>query len=121
MALFDKTIEKKVKAPKQESAIQESVVTSKTLSRPRITEKAYALNALNQYVFVVTKESTKRSIKRAIEETYGVSVEAVNIVKLPAKKKVSGRARTAGFKGAVKKAIVSVAEGQAIELFKGGM
>ncbi|OGI14432.1 MAG: 50S ribosomal protein L23 [Candidatus Moranbacteria bacterium RIFCSPHIGHO2_12_FULL_54_9] len=91
----------------------------KLLSRPRITEKSYALNALNQYVFVVAKEATKHSVKRAIEEAYAVNVEKVRIVCLPAKTRVFGK--NVGTRSGVKKAIVSVAKGQTIELFKSGM
>lgn len=127
MELFSNTTEtKKARAPKKAAAAKkelsakESPLAARLLTRPRITEKSYALNALNKYVFVVSKNATKKSVKHAIEEAYGVSVESVNIVRLPAKKRVSGRNRTVGFKGIVKKAIVSVTKGQTIELFKGG-
>lgn len=100
-------------------AVKESPLATRLLSRPRITEKSYALNALNQYVFVVTKEATKTTVKRAIEEAYAVTVEQVRIVRLPAKKRVFGKG--VGTKSAIKKAIVRVAKGQSIELFKGGM
>jgi large subunit ribosomal protein L23 len=74
---------------------------------------------LNQYVFVVSKTSTKKSVKRAVEEAYAVQVEKVRMVRLPAKTRMFGK--TMGSKSAIKKAIVSVAKGQTIELFKGGM
>lgn len=119
MALFDKTTEKKKTL--RSLTPKESPLAARLLSRPRITEKAYAMNAQNKYVFEVTKTSTKKSVKRAIEEVYGVNVIAVHIVRLPAKKRVSGRTRTVGRKNAVKKAIVSVAKGQTIELFKAGI
>lgn len=119
MALFDTTPKKKpvlrTLAPK------ESPLAMRLLSRPRITEKAYAMNAQNKYVFEVTKTSTKKSVKRAVEEVYGVNVVDVNMVRLPAKKRLSGRTRTIGFRGAVKKAIVTVVKGQTIELFKAGI
>ena len=119
MALFEKTTTEK-KTLRALTA-KESPLAARVLSRPRITEKAYALNALNQFVFEVTKTSTKKSVKRAVEEAYGVNVVAVNIVRLPAKKRISGKNRTVGFKNALKKAIVSVAKGQTIELFKAGL
>ena len=126
MQLFkDTTEEKKEKSPKKTSAakkglsVKESPLASKLLSRPRITEKSYALNTLNQYVFVVNKEATKKTVKRAIEEVYAVSVDKVRMVCLPAKKRVFGK--NTGSKSAIKKAIVSVAKGQSLELFKGGM
>lgn len=126
MALFSDTTEKKevqtskkVSASKKKLSVRESRLAAKILSRPRITEKSYALNALNQYVFVVAKDATKKTVKQAIEEAYAVNVEKVRIVRLPAKKRVSGK--NTGFKSAIKKAIVSVAKGQSLELFKSGM
>lgn len=120
MQLFNnETEEKKVKAEKKDLSGKTSLLAAKVLSRPRITEKSYALNALNQYVFVVTKEATKKSVKRAIEEAYAVNVEKVRIVRLPGKTRVFGK--NVGSRSAVKKAIISLAEGQSIELFKGGM
>lgn len=126
MQLFkDTTEEKKEKSPKKTSvakkglSVKESPLASKLLSRPRITEKSYALNTLNQYVFVVNKEATKKTVKRAIEEVYAVNVDKVRMVCLPAKKRVFGK--NTGSKSAIKKAIVSVAKGQSLELFKGGM
>ncbi len=129
MALFGKETEEEKKeevavkpvASVKASPVKVSPLASRLLSRPRITEKAYALNGLNQYVFEVAKEATKQSVKRAVEEAYGVAVTAVNIVRLPAKKRLAGRTRAVSFKGSVKKAIVSVKKGQAIELFKGGI
>ena len=128
MALFKETTEeKKVKKEKTSKAsvskkalaVKESPLATRILSRPRVTEKAYALNALNQYVFVVTKDATKKSVKRAVEEAYAVAVEKVRIVRLPSKTRAFGK--TIGSKSAIKKAIISVAKGQTIELFKGGM
>lgn len=127
MKLFNDTIEgKKEKAPKKEASVakkslsvKESRLAGKLLSRPRVTEKSYALGELNQYVFVVTKEATKKTVKRAVEEAYAVNVEKVRIVRLPAKKRVFGK--NTGSKSATKKAVVSVLKGQTIELFKGGM
>lgn len=130
MALFGNTTEEKketvvkkasasIAASKKTLAVKESPLATRILSRPRITEKSYALNALNQYVFVVSKTATKKSVKRAVEEAYAVQVEKVRIVRLPAKRRLFGK--SIGMKSAIKKAIVSVAKGQSLELFKGGM
>lgn len=130
MALFGNTTEEKkepvakkasteVTVAKKMLATKESPLAARILSRPRITEKSYALNALNQYVFVVTKTATKKSVKRAVEQAYGVRVEKVRIVRLPAKTRMFGK--NMGSKSAIKKAIVSVEKGQSLELFKGGM
>jgi large subunit ribosomal protein L23 len=118
MALFDKTTEKK---ELRKLAPKESSLGQRLLSRPRVTEKSYAMNAQNKYVFEVTKTSTKKSVKRAVEEVYGVNVVDVNMVRLPGKKRISGRNRTVGSTGSVKKAIVTVVKGQTIELFKAGI
>jgi len=126
MALFKKTTEEtkekavKAVAPKEKTVdVKESPLATQILLRPRVTEKAYTLNALNQFVFIITKEATKKSVKRAIEEAYNVTVEQVNIIKLPAKTRVMGR--NVGMKSAVKKAVVTIKKGQTLELFKGGM
>lgn len=126
MKLFnDTTEEKKEKAPKKASvakkslSVKESPLAARLLSRPRVTEKSYALGTLNQYVFVVTKEATKTTVKRAVEEAYAVNVEKIRMVCLPMKKRVFGK--NIGSRSAIKKAIVSVAKGQTIELFKGGI
>ncbi len=120
MALLDTTTEKK--SALRKLTPKESPLATRLLSRPRITEKAYAMNVANKYVFEVTPTSTKKSVKRAVEEVYGVNVVAVNMIRLPKKKRYSsGRNRTLGFKSAIKKAIVTVATGQTIELFKAGM
>lgn len=130
MALFGNTTEEKkevvvkktpakVAVSKKTLTVKESPLATRILSRPRITEKSYALNTLNQYVFVVSKTATKKSVKRAVEEAYAVQVEKVRIVRLPAKRRLFGK--NIGLKSAIKKAIVSVVKGQSIELFKGGM
>ena len=123
MAIFSKTTEaKEEKKPKTLAAkkthtVKESALAARILLRPRITEKAYAQNASDKYVFQVAKVATKRSVKQAVEEAYGVTVEDVNIICLPAKRRVFGRAQTVGYKTGVKKAIVKVSAGQRIEPF----
>ncbi len=111
--------ERAVSGKKRTLVAKESPLAMRLLSRPRITEKSYVLNALNQYVFVVTKEATKTTVKRAIEEIYAVNVEQVRIIRLPAKKRVFGKG--VGSKSAIKKAIVSITKGQTLELFKAGI
>lgn len=125
MALLKEiTAEKKTKVAKQTATptglvVKESRLAAKLLSRPRITEKSYALNTLNQYVFVVAKEATKKTVKQAIEEAYAVNVRQVRIICLPPKQRAFGK--NIGFRGGIKKAVVRVAPGQSLELFKGGI
>lgn len=130
MSLFGQTNsakggeEKKEKTVKKSSALKklsmkESSLAARFLSRPRVTEKSYTLNTLNQYVFVVNKEVTKKIVKQAVEEAYGVNVKDVRIVRLPAKKRVTGK--YIGSKSAIKKAIVSITKGQTLEILKSGI
>jgi large subunit ribosomal protein L23 len=85
------------------------------IKKPWVTEKATSLGALRQYVFLVEKTATKPDIKRAIEELYKVNVTAVNVVNRAAKlKRFRGVKRAAG--GTQRKAIVTLKEGQKIDL-----
>ena len=85
--------------------------TVKTIVR---TEKGTSLEPQRQYVFRVSTSSTKIDIKRAVEEIYKVKVQAVNTVSVCGKLK---RVRyKSGYTTAWKKAIVTLKEGQKIEV-----
>ncbi len=92
--------------------------------RPILTEKTNALAEnplLNQYTFEVDKKANKVEIKKAVEEQFGVTVNAVNTSIRPGKAKarvVKGR-HTKGRTSSIKKAIVTIAEGEYIEGFFG--
>jgi large subunit ribosomal protein L23 len=93
---------------------------SDVLIRPVITEKVnQQTEKLNRYCFVVDKKSNKLEIKKAVEEFYGVTVADVNTVVVPAKSKM--RYTKAGFisgrKPSYKKAIITVAKGETIDLY----
>ncbi len=124
MALFTEKTEKKTKKVATKKSVADMNMTGvayQVLLKPRITEKAYTLGAHGKYVFQVASIATKKSVKRAVEEVYGVAVESVNIVTLPGKTKVFGRRQVAGKRQSVKKAYVTLAEGQTLELFKAGL
>ncbi len=91
------------------------------LRRPLVTEKSnYQLNQLNQYTFVVSNEATKAMVKEAVETIFDVDVTRVNIMKTPAKRSVRARSRRLMVrKSGIKKAIVTLAEGNSIEIFEG--
>ncbi|MDQ5902110.1 MAG: large subunit ribosomal protein [Patescibacteria group bacterium] len=89
------------------------------LRKPRITEKAYSMNAQNRYVFEVSDSASKPQIKRAVESVYGVHVVSVNTVSLPSRVRRFGRAM--GRKSGVKKAMVEIKEGESLTLFQAGM
>ncbi len=93
---------------------------SEVLLRPRITEKVNEqMEKQNRYTFVVDKRANKLEIKAAVEEFYNVKVKEVNTVVMPAKSK--SRFTKAGFisgrKPSFKKAVVTLAEGETIDLF----
>ena len=82
---------------------------------PIITDKATRLLENNQYSFIVDRSSNKLAIKAAIEYLFNVKVIKVNTCHLPRKKKRVGK--YIGWKPQYKKAIVSLAEGDVINLF----
>ena len=82
---------------------------------PIITDKATRLLENNQYSFVVDRYSDKIKIKEAIENLFDVKVIKINTCRLPRKKKRVGR--YIGWKPQYKKAIVTLSEGDVINLF----
>ena len=82
---------------------------------PIITDKATRLLENNQYSFVVDRYSDKIEIKEAIENLFDVKVIKLNTCRLPRKKKRVGR--YIGWKPQYKKAIVTLSEGDVINLF----
>jgi large subunit ribosomal protein L23 len=82
---------------------------------PIITDKATRILENNQYSFIVDRYSDKITIKAAIEYLFNVKVIKVNTCRLPRKQKRVGK--YIGWKPQYKKAIVSLAEGDVINLF----
>ena len=84
---------------------------------PAITEKSTLLSDNNQVVFNVAKTATKPEIKAAVEALFGVKVTAVNtLLCLGKTKRFKG---LVGKQKDVKKAIVTLAEGQSIDVSTG--
>ncbi len=90
------------------------------LVKPLITEKMTDLSTkLGQYGFVVNRKANKLEVKQAIEKMYGVNVLTVNTMIIPGKKR-SRNTKTkfiVGRTSAVKKAVVTLAEGQTIDFY----
>ena len=84
---------------------------------PVITEKSTALSEQNKIMFKVPVEAKKQEIKAAIEQLFGVKVKAVNTIKVHGKNK--------RFKGAIgkrsdyKKAIITLNEGESVDVMAG--
>ncbi|MCP9887910.1 50S ribosomal protein L23 [Cyanobium sp. ATX 6A2] len=85
------------------------------IRRPLITEKATQALELNQYTFEVDHRAAKPDIKAAIEELFEVKVVGVSTMNPPRRTRRVGR--FAGKRAQVKKAVVRLAEGDAIQLF----
>lgn len=98
------------KVPVQEGSFSYDVV-----KEPHISEKATILAEKNKYVFKVGSGVNKHSIKKSVEGIYKVDVLAVNIIKTPKKKRRIGRIE--GYKKAYSKAVVTIKEGQKIEIY----
>jgi large subunit ribosomal protein L23 len=99
-------------------------VTSKTFTDPRdvllrpvISEKSYGLLDENKYTFLVHPDANKTQIKIAVQQVFRVKVTGVNTINREGKRK---RTRSGfGQRRSTKRAIVSVAEGQRIDIFGG--
>ena len=84
---------------------------------PAITEKSTMASEQNQVVFNVAKKASKPEIKAAVEALFGVKVTAVNT--LVRKGKIKRFRGTVGRQGDVKKAVVTLADGQSIDAATG--
>ena len=87
------------------------------LLAPVISEKSYGLLDANQYTFIVLPEANKTQIKIAVEQIFDVKVIGVNTINRQGKTR---RTRFGiGKRANTKRAIVSLAEGQSIDIFGG--
>ena len=87
------------------------------LLAPVVSEKSYSLIDENKYTFVVDPRANKTEIKIAVEAVFNVTVTAVNT--LNRKGKVRRTRYGAGKRPDTKRAIVTVADGQRIDIFSG--
>lgn len=84
------------------------------LTKPVVTEKTTLLNELNKYTFKVAPDANKNNVKLAVEEIFDVKVSKVNVLNVKGKvKRFRGRV---GKQSGYKKAIVTLAEGQTLDL-----
>jgi large subunit ribosomal protein L23 len=90
------------------------------IRRPMVTEKSnFQADYLNQYSFVVDRRANKMQIKQAIELAWpDVTVEKIRVANMPAKRSRVYRKMSVR-KSGYKKAIVTLAPGDTIELFEG--
>ena len=89
------------------------------LLAPVISEKSYGLIEENKYTFLIHPDANKTQIKIAVEQIFGVKVLSVNTINRQGKRK---RTRYGiGKRKDTKRAIVTVAEGDRIEIFGGAV
>ncbi len=115
----EKKAEKKPenKSEKKETGTEISRIAKDIILEPWITEKSHVQMAMNKYIFRVRLQADKKEIKNAVQTMYNVKVIGINIINIPSKKRTYGR--FAGRKSGYKKAVVTLKEGDKIELFKG--
>lgn len=86
---------------------------------PVVSEKSYSLLDEGRYTFLVHPKSNKTEIKQAVESIFGVKVASVNTMNRAGKKKRFGLKE--GQRKATKRAIVTLAEGESIDIFEAGL
>lgn len=91
--------------------------TYEVLRRPIVTEKSTEQIASGKYTFEVASTANKIQIEQAVEQIFKVDVVDVNIIKVHGKMRRVGKHR--GLTSPWKKAVVTLREGQRIELFEG--
>ncbi len=87
--------------------------------RPVVSEKSYDLIEGNVYTFVVHPDANKTQIRQAIEQIFSVRVLKVNTLNRKGKRKRNRKTFTYGKRPDTKRAIVTLAQGQTIDLFQG--
>ncbi|MEG3585765.1 MAG: 50S ribosomal protein L23 [Actinomycetota bacterium] len=87
------------------------------LRKPIVSEKSYVLIEENVYTFEVHPEATKPQIREAVEQIFGVRVTKLNTMNRKGKRKRNRKNFSYGKKSDQKRALVTIAEGDSIELF----
>ena len=91
---------------------------NEVIVRPLVTEKSHdMLDRLGAYTFVVAKEANKIEIAQAVEKQFNVKVSDVRTMRYAGKAKRMGKHQ--GRRASWKKAVVTLAQGDTIELFEG--
>jgi large subunit ribosomal protein L23 len=86
---------------------------------PVVSEKSYALLDEGRYTFIVHPRTNKTEIKEAVQAIFGVKVVSVNTLNRKGKRKRFGM--TYGKRKDTKRAVVTLAEGETIDIFESGV
>ena len=87
--------------------------------QPIDTEKTRYMAELGKYTFMVAHGANKHQIKRAVEAIFDTKVQSVNVLNVPAKVGRRFGRRRVGRTPGWKKALVTLAEGQRLDVFEG--
>jgi|SRR6266496_124293 len=87
---------------------------------PVVSEKSYALMETGVYTFIVNPDANRIEIRKAVEDIFGVHVLKVNTLNRRGKRKRNRRSFSFGTRSNTKRAIVTLAAGDRIDLFEGG-
>jgi large subunit ribosomal protein L23 len=87
--------------------------------RPVVSEKSYGLLEANVYTFVVAPDASKPEIHDAVESIFGVTVKKVNTLNRKGKAIRNRRTGRLGHRANVKRALVTLVDGDSIDLFEG--
>jgi large subunit ribosomal protein L23 len=85
---------------------------------PVVSEKSYALMEDGAYVFVVAPDATRIEVRSAVESVFGVRVRKVNTLNRKGKRRRNRRSNTFGQRASTKRAVVTLAPGDRIDLFE---
>ena len=85
--------------------------------KPVVSEKSYAAYDENVYTFIVANDANKIEIRKAVEDLFGKKVEKVATINRKGKRKRNRRTGGWGSRPGSKRAVVSLAEGDRIEIF----
>ena len=85
--------------------------------RPVVSEKSYALLDTNAYTFIVHPDANKIEIRQAVESIFDVRVTNVNTLNRPGKRRRNRKSFTYGKRSDTKRAVITLAEGDRIEIF----
>ena len=88
------------------------------LVRPVVSEKSYALMEDGAYIFVVAPDATKIDVRNAVEQAFGVRVKSVNTLNRKGKRRRNRKTNSFGTRSSTKRAIVTLAAGDKIDLFE---
>jgi large subunit ribosomal protein L23 len=96
------------------------ITSRRILKKPVVTEKSNnVMEKLQRYTFIVDKTATKIEIKNEVEQFFNVKVLEVRTIVVPGKRKtkMTKKGIIEGMKSSYKKAIITLVEGQSIDLY----